>query len=219
MGKIFVLSVTDHEEYILSRIMEIIATEPGFDHGLHEEVQLIKLAGLGCQKFLLLLRGDLVFKQRVVDHLQVGNRGLDLMGDVGDQLLQVSPFLCDAVFIFLHDFVQPPQPIVDFIEQAFFFNRLLGLHIPGEHIIHLTTKGIGEPDQLPADQGHKEDNAEQYKETEQEHTPDSGYILGQQINSGADCTNRQQQKRSQKDAGFVDGEFSHIHFDAPPIHI
>ena len=32
MGKIFVLSVTDHEEYILSRIMEIIAVEPGFDH-------------------------------------------------------------------------------------------------------------------------------------------------------------------------------------------
>lgn len=30
MGKIFVLSVTDHEEYILSRIMEIIAAEPGF---------------------------------------------------------------------------------------------------------------------------------------------------------------------------------------------
>ena len=60
---------------------------------------------------------------------------------------------------------------------------------------------------------------EQHKKTEQEHTPDSGYILGQQMNSGADCTNRQQQKRSQKDAGFVDGEFSHIHFDAPPIHI
>mgnify|MGYP007059928637 CR=1 FL=1 len=160
-----------------------------------------------------------VFKQRVVDHLQVGNRGLDLMRNVGDQLLQVSPFLCDAVFIFLHDLVQPPQPVVDFIEQAFFLDRLLRLHIPGEHIIHLTTKGIGEPDQLPADQGHKEDNAEQYKETEQEHTPDSGYILGQQINSGADCTNCQQQKRSQKDAGFVDGEFSHIHFGAPPIHI
>ena len=141
------------------------------------------------------------------------------MGDVRDQLLQVSPFLCDAVFIFLHDLVQPPQPIVDFIEQAFFLNRLLGLYIPGEHIIHLTTKGIGEPNQLPADQGHKEDNAEQYKETEQEHTPDSGYILGQQINSGADCANRQQQKRSPKDAGFVDGEFSHIHFGAPPIHI
>ena len=81
------------------------------------------------------------------------------MGDVGDQLLQVSPFLCDAVFIFLHDFVQPPQPIVDFIEQAFFFNRLLGLHIPGEHIIHLTTKGIGEPDQLPTNQRHKADDA------------------------------------------------------------
>ena len=32
MGKIFVLSVTDHEEYILSRIMEIIAAEPEFDH-------------------------------------------------------------------------------------------------------------------------------------------------------------------------------------------
>ena len=32
MGKIFVLSVTDHEEYILSRIMEVIAAEPGFDH-------------------------------------------------------------------------------------------------------------------------------------------------------------------------------------------
>ena len=29
----------------------------------------------------------------------------------------------------------------------------------------------------------------------------------------------QQQKRPQKDTGFVDGEFSHIHFDAPPIHI
>ena len=35
MGKIFVLSVTDHEEYILSRIMEIIAAEPGFDHLCH----------------------------------------------------------------------------------------------------------------------------------------------------------------------------------------
>lgn len=32
MGKIFVLSVTDHEEYVLSRIMEIIAAESGFDH-------------------------------------------------------------------------------------------------------------------------------------------------------------------------------------------
>ena len=141
------------------------------------------------------------------------------MGDVRNQLLQVSPFLCDAVFIFLHDLVQPPQPVVDFIEQAFFLDRLLWLHIPGEHIIHLTTKGIGKPDQLPADQSHKEDNAEQHKETEQEHTPDSGYIPGQQINSGADCTNRQQQQRSQKDAGFVDGEFSHIHLSAPPIHI
>ena len=186
---------------------------------MHEEVQLIKLAGLGCQKFLLLLRRNLIFKQRVVDHFQVGNRGLDLMRDVRDQLLQVSPFLCDAVFIFLHDLVQPPQPIVDFVEQAFFAGRLLRLHIFGEHIIHLTTKGIGEPDQLPTNQRHKADDAEQHKKTEQEHTPDSGYILGQQMNSGADCTNRQQQKRSQKDAGFVDGEFSHIHFDAPPIHI
>lgn len=42
---------------------------------MHEEAQLIKLAGLGCQKFLLLLRRNLIFKQRVVDHLQVGNRG------------------------------------------------------------------------------------------------------------------------------------------------
>ena len=32
MGKFLVLSHTDHEEYILSRIMEIIAVEPGFDH-------------------------------------------------------------------------------------------------------------------------------------------------------------------------------------------
>ena len=32
MGKFLVLSLTDHEEYILSRIMEIIAVEPGFDH-------------------------------------------------------------------------------------------------------------------------------------------------------------------------------------------
>ena len=191
----------------------------GLNHSLHEKVQLIKLAGLCCQKFLLLLRGNLVFKQRVVEHLQVGNRGLDLMGDVRDQLLQVSPFFCDTVFIFLHDFVQPPQPVVDFIEQAFFLNRLLRLHIPGEHIIHLTTKGIGEPDQLPADQSHKEDNAEQHKETEQEHTPDSSYIPGQQIHSGANCTNRKQQEYSQKDTGFVDGEFSRIHFSAPPIHI
>ena len=28
MGKFLVLSLTDHEEYILSRIMEIIAVEP-----------------------------------------------------------------------------------------------------------------------------------------------------------------------------------------------
>ena len=32
MGKFLVLSLTDHEEYILSRMMEIIAVEPGFDH-------------------------------------------------------------------------------------------------------------------------------------------------------------------------------------------
>lgn len=32
MGKFLILSLTDHEEYILSRIMEIIAVEPGFDH-------------------------------------------------------------------------------------------------------------------------------------------------------------------------------------------
>ena len=32
MGKIFVLSVTDHEEYVLRRIIEIIAAESGFDH-------------------------------------------------------------------------------------------------------------------------------------------------------------------------------------------
>ena len=32
MGKFLVISLTDHEEYILSRIMEIIAVEPGFDH-------------------------------------------------------------------------------------------------------------------------------------------------------------------------------------------
>ena len=32
MGKLLVMSLTDHEEYILSRIMEIIAVEPGFDH-------------------------------------------------------------------------------------------------------------------------------------------------------------------------------------------
>ena len=32
IGKFLVLSHTDHEEYILSRIMEIIAVEPGFDH-------------------------------------------------------------------------------------------------------------------------------------------------------------------------------------------
>ena len=36
MGKIFVLSVTDHEEYILSRIMEIIAAEPGLELRLKE---------------------------------------------------------------------------------------------------------------------------------------------------------------------------------------
>ena len=87
-----------------------------FNHGLHEKVQLIKLTSLGCQKFLLLLRRNLVFKQRVVDYLQVGNRGLDLMGNIRDQLLQVSSFLCDVVFIFLHDFVQPPQSVVDFIK-------------------------------------------------------------------------------------------------------
>ena len=75
------------------------------NYRLHEKVQLIKLTSLGCQKFLLLLRRNLIFKQRVVDHFQVGNRGLDLMRDVRDQLLQVSPFLCDAVFIFLHDFI------------------------------------------------------------------------------------------------------------------
>ena len=32
MGKFLVLSLTDHEEYILSRIMEIIAAETDFDH-------------------------------------------------------------------------------------------------------------------------------------------------------------------------------------------
>ncbi len=42
MGKIFVLSVTDHEEYILNRIMEIIAAEPGFDHIVSFHPTIIK---------------------------------------------------------------------------------------------------------------------------------------------------------------------------------
>ena len=32
MGKILILSVTDHEEHILNKIMELIADEPEFIH-------------------------------------------------------------------------------------------------------------------------------------------------------------------------------------------
>ena len=32
MGKLLILSVTDHEEHILNKIMEIIADEPELDH-------------------------------------------------------------------------------------------------------------------------------------------------------------------------------------------
>ena len=42
MGKIFVLSVTDHEEYILSRIMEIIAAwivNAGTERGESDKLQ------------------------------------------------------------------------------------------------------------------------------------------------------------------------------------
>ena len=80
--------------------------------------------------------------------------------------------------------------------------------------------GLGLPPPLLLSRSHAyPGNAEQHKETEQEHTPDSSYIPGQQIHSGANCTNRKQQEYSQKDTGFVDGEFSRIHFSAPPIHI
>ena len=32
MGKLLILSVTDHEEHILNKIMELIADEPEFIH-------------------------------------------------------------------------------------------------------------------------------------------------------------------------------------------
>lgn len=72
MGKIFVLSVTDHEEYILSRIMEIIATEPGFDHTVSSHpCNILVFPGL-----------ELRLKERTV-HRKV-NSELDLLLDEGD---------------------------------------------------------------------------------------------------------------------------------------
>ena len=35
MGKLLILSVTDHEEHILNKIMELIADEPEFIHLAH----------------------------------------------------------------------------------------------------------------------------------------------------------------------------------------
>ena len=62
---------------------------------------------------------------------------------------------------------------------GFDFCREVKERRPDTAVIFLTAKGIGELNQLPADQRHKEDDAEQHKEAEQEHTPDSDYIPGQ----------------------------------------
>ena len=139
----------------------------GFNHSLHEKIQFIKLGGLCCKKLFLLLHRDFIFKQGAVNHFQVRNRGLDLMGNIRNKFLQVSPLLCNAVLVFLHDFIQTVQPIFNFIEKTFFFHSLFRLHIPGQHIIHQTAKSIGEHRQFAVNQHHKTNRTKQHKDAEQ----------------------------------------------------
>ena len=40
----------------------------GFDHCLHQKIQLVQLTALCCQKFLLFLLWNFLLHQRIVDH-------------------------------------------------------------------------------------------------------------------------------------------------------
>ena len=51
MGKLLILSVTDHEEHILNKIMELIADEPEFIHLAPSLPQFTALSFLLVLKF------------------------------------------------------------------------------------------------------------------------------------------------------------------------
>ena len=63
--------------------------QPGhFDEGLQEKIQLVQLPGHGAQELLPLLLAQGVLAQDAGEHLEIGDGGLDLVGDIADQTLE-----------------------------------------------------------------------------------------------------------------------------------
>ena len=78
--------------------------QPGhLDQRLHQKVQLVDLALHGAQKFRLLFRRELVLLQDVGEHLDVGDGGLDLVGDVAHQALDDLLVLLALALALAHD--------------------------------------------------------------------------------------------------------------------
>ena len=95
--------------------------QPGhLDQRLHQKVQLVDLAFHGAQKFRLLFRRELVLLQDVGEHLDVGDGGLDLVGDVAHQALDDLLVLLALALALAHD--------VEVLHQ-------LSLHLGGQAVL------------------------------------------------------------------------------------
>ena len=83
------------------------------DQGLEEEVQLVQLPLGGLEELPLLRPGHRPGQEGVVEHPQVGHRGADLVGDVGDQGFQAGLLPLHRLAVGLHGVVEPLQPVVE----------------------------------------------------------------------------------------------------------
>lgn len=85
----------------------------GLHQGLEEEVQLVQLPLGGLEELPLLRPGHRPGQKGVVEHPQVGCRGADLVGDVGDQGFQAGLLPLHRLAVGLHGVVEPLQPVVE----------------------------------------------------------------------------------------------------------
>lgn len=85
----------------------------GLHQGLEEEVQLVQLPLGGLEELPLLRPGHRPGQEGVVEHPQVGHRGADLVGDVGDQGFQAGLLPLHRLAVGLHGVVEPLQPVVE----------------------------------------------------------------------------------------------------------
>ena len=76
-------------------------------------MKLVRLGSQSFQKCSLFLVRTRTGQQGVGHQSQIADRGPDLMGNIGDQLLQFLMFRLGVMPLGLHDLVQAQKPAVD----------------------------------------------------------------------------------------------------------